>query len=223
MAEEARALDGLDAEAVILRLELDEPDERDAAEDAAVLAGLRTACAKLGLARARPVEVHLYPDRGSKRSLTGNAGDGHADALSGTLHMLAFDPAVLESVVAHEGTHVLATRALGTAGSAAFGEGLAVWVCGQYGLRALDDWAADPPAFEGDAAAFCGAAFRRLPEGTGYPVAGLLVRALVERAGVEAFLAHLYTAPADGLGDACEAAGLPRDAVDRALAEALRR
>jgi hypothetical protein len=80
----------------------------------------------------------VYPDRRSKQSLTGHAGDGHALASAAAVPVIA-GPG-FETIVTHEATHVLATRAWGVAGTPLVGEGGAVWVTGEYGGRALDAW-----------------------------------------------------------------------------------
>ena len=111
---------------------------------ASCLRGLTRAVQKLRIGRPASLTAYIYPDRGSKRSLTGDAGDGHAVVAARVLHMTFGGPptAAMEGLVAHEGTHVLAHAAWGPAGTPLVGEGLAVWVAGQYGGSSLADWRA---------------------------------------------------------------------------------
>lgn len=180
--------------------------------------GVARALARLGLppSEVSLPEVHVYPSREAKRSLTGNGGDGHSDSISATLHLLAVDPAeggVLEGLVAHEATHVIVARAVGTPGTAALGEGLAVWVAGEYGGRSLQSWASRRFRRAPQLADFLGLGFRRTPERESYPLAGLLVGRLVDEIGIERLLAELYPATRERMPDACERAGLARDAL----------
>jgi hypothetical protein len=85
--------------------------------------GITTVVDKLAITGPLAMTVYVHPDRRSKQSLTGNGGDGHAVAFARTLHVL--DGNGLESLVAHEATHVIITQAWGPAGSPLFGEGRA--------------------------------------------------------------------------------------------------
>lgn len=184
-------------------------------------APLDTACR-----RRKPLEVLVYPDRGSIRSLTGKALDGHADPISRTLHVVVYDAAEggpLESLVSHEATHVLAAARLGPAGSPLFGEGLAVWVSGEYGGKSLDQWRRELAEPIPSADELLGPRFRALPEATSYPLGGLLVEMLVKEVGREPVLRTLYGAGAFEWRQACERAGTSPQRVELALRAALER
>ena len=192
------------------------PDE--AANVAACARGAAAAATRLDLADPPPLSIYLYPDRRSKQSLTGDAGDGHAVPAAGALHVVA-GPG-LEPLVAHEATHVVAHASWGPAGSALLGEGLAVWVSGQYGGVSLADWRArlgGAPRL----ADLLGPGFRRLPEPQTYPVAGLLVQAAIDRVGLAAVRDHLYGATAGEWDRACARAGTSPRELEEALARAI--
>ncbi|MBI5502505.1 MAG: hypothetical protein HY907_19835 [Deltaproteobacteria bacterium] len=181
----------------------------------AALRGLAVAVKKLGLAAPSSLSLYVYPDRRSKLSLTGDQGDGYAVVSANVLHVLHADPSPggpLETLVVHEGTHVLAYAAWGPAGTALVGEGLAVWASGQYGGATLDQWKQrlDAPPRLAD---LLGAGFRRTPEATAYPLAGLLVAAAVDTVGLDAVRTHLLPAPASTWSDACVAAGTTAEAL----------
>ena len=223
-------LEGFSARATVHRLQLDAVTEQQSAEDAAIARGLVRALRGLELGAAElevgvvivPV-VHVYPDQGSKRSLARDGGDGYADLPSKSLHVVRFEPAVLEALIAHEAVHVLASDLVGAAGSALFGEGLAVWVAGSYGGRSLDEWRVSPPAAAAELAPLelAGSGWRTLPEEAAYPAAGLVVGALVDAVGLDAFLAHLYSAPPAELEAAAIAAGLEEGRLTSLFAAAL--
>ncbi|MCX4242971.1 hypothetical protein [Paraliomyxa miuraensis] len=204
------------------------PDGLPAAADeadlvAACMRGLETVVAKLGITAPASVTVYVYPDRRSKESLTGNGGDGHAVPSSHTLHVLA-GPG-LESLVAHEGTHVLGPDAWGPAPTPMLAEGLAVWVAGGYAGRTLEELR---PEIAGTGRSpivvlLEPRAFRSIAEGVGYPLAGLLVDALVTELGASTFTTHLLGATADRWDEACRAAGTSAGAIEDALARRLAR
>ena len=185
------------------------------AVDAACRRGIAAAAKALRLEAPPEVVVHVYPDRGSKRSLTGDAGDGRADVSSRSLHVLPFDAAEggpLEALVAHEVTHVFSYEVWGPAGTPLMAEGLAVWAAGQYGGQSLDRWAAagrEAPALE----AMLGG-FRRRPEQETYPAAGLFVGALIEKLGMEKVRDHIYGATPERWVESCRAAGTTAAAVE---------
>ncbi len=182
----------------------------------ACVRGLDRVVDRLSLDGAPTVDVFLYPDRATKGKLTGNGGDGHAVPSSHTLHVVRFDPkkgGALEGLVAHEGTHVLTTAAWGAPGSAAMGEGLAVWVSGKYGGLELEKWKAKvttPPRL-GD---LLGKGFFARKEAETYPASGLLVDRAIASVGLVKFRAHLYGATAGEWAEACAAAGDPALAKD---------
>jgi hypothetical protein len=191
----------------ISRLTLDPADEGEKAEDAAIAAGLEKVAAVLGKGGVR--EVHLYPDRGSKRTITLNGGDGHADPNSGTLHILPFAAPALTALVAHEATHIVAYERWGPAGTPLMAEGLAVFVAGSYGGRPLSPPGDAAPAFDDLLRGF-----RRLPEGRTYPPAGLFVGALIRTLGEEKVRDHLYPATPETWAAACGAAGTTPEKVE---------
>ena len=192
---------------------------------AASLRGLATVVSKLQIGSPASVSVYVYPDRGSKRSLTGNAGDGHAVAAARSLHVIATggsggELGALEGLMAHEGTHVLAHEAWGPAGSSFLGEGLAVWAAGRYGGTSLVDWRARlaPPA---SIAELLGASFRRTPEARSYPLAGLFIEVAVAAVGLNHLRDHLYGATAEGWDQACRSAGTTPAALQEAFSSLL--
>jgi len=199
---------------------------RERLENAACLRGLERARTGLSLEDPVTVLVHIYPDRGSKRTLTGDPGDGRADVESRSLHVLRADPkegGPLESLIAHEATHILAYHGWGAAGTPLFGEGLAVWVAGNYGGRTLEQWKARLPAEVPKVEKLLGPAFRRLPEATTYPLAGLLTETLIEAVGRDRYCDHLYPATPRTFAEACKAAGTTPEKVEALFRKALGR
>lgn len=195
-------------------------------EDAAIERGLARAEKQLGVVLGLPLDVHVYPDRGSKQSLTRNGGEGHADAISCSLHVLAVDASVggaLENLVCHEATHVLAAKRLGSAGSPLLGEGLAVWTSGRYVGKSLAEWKSALPKERPSLEELMGPKFRVLPENVAYPLGGILVETLVQEVGRERMLATLYGATPSEWRDACERAKTTAERVDHAFASALGR
>ncbi|HLT38012.1 MAG TPA: hypothetical protein VK034_17120, partial [Enhygromyxa sp.] len=141
------------------------------------------------------------------------------------LHMLRFEPTpggAFERVIIHEATHVLTHHAWGPAGTPLFGEGVAVYISGEYGGTKLDEWAkrldAAPPITE-----LLGPGFRSRPETEMYPIAGLLVAAAVERIGLDGVREHLFGATSQSWSEACERAGIDDDALAAALTDAIAR
>jgi hypothetical protein len=187
------------------------PDEADTI--AAIERGLATARDKLALTNLPPLTVYVYPDARSKQSVTGNSGHGHASVESGALHVLTVAPDKLQPLIAHEGTHAIAFRAWGAAGTPLLGEGLAIWVAGGYQGRALESWATEVAGRASlDDLLF---RFRSLPENVSYPLAGLLVERAVAEAGLAKVRDHLYGAPARDFAAACAAAGTTPAALVR--------
>jgi hypothetical protein len=184
--------------------------------------GIAKAVSALGAAGPLAMTVYLHHDTASKKQLTGDAGNGHAIGFARALHVVALPG--IEPLVAHEATHLLAAQSWGAAGSALFGEGLAVWVSGQYGGRALADWpaylkgAGVKPVTVGE---LLGKPFRALPEAQAYPVAGLLVAAAVAKLGLPAVRDHLFGATVASWPDACRRAGTTPEAMEALLAGAL--
>ncbi|HLU67345.1 MAG TPA: hypothetical protein VKZ63_13765, partial [Kofleriaceae bacterium] len=216
---EARGGDRAAAVQIRFPAQLPAAASEDQVVDAA-LKGLSTAVRRLELAEVAPLSIYVYPDRRSKQSLTGDAGDGHAVPAARAVHVIATGDtaaADLEGLIAHEGTHVLAHAGWGPAGSPLLGEGLAVWVSGRYGGAPLSAWrgkiGAPPPL-----ASLLGPGFRRLPEQEAYPVAGLLVDAAIARAGIAAVRDHLLAATPETWDAACKRAGLSSAELEADLA-----
>lgn len=181
-------------------------------------AGVNTAATALGLTKPAPITIYYYPDVRSKQALTGKAGDGHAAIAARALHLVSRpDPASIQHLVAHEATHVLAYEAVGAPGSPLFGEGVAVWVAGQYGGGTLDEWRAHLPDKLPTVADLIGPGFRKLPEREAYPLAGILVSVAVERVGRGPFFASLYGANAATWAEACKRAGTTADELEAAF------
>lgn len=170
----------------------------------ACMRGLRTAVDKLKIDKPVPLSVYLYPDHETKRRLSGKGGDGHAVAFARALHVVARRNG-LEKLMAHEGTHVFASAAWGQPGTPLLGEGLAVWVSGQYGGKSLAEWrrAIKPGPLEG----LLGNGFLSTPEPESYPRGGLLVEAAIKQVGLAGLREHLYGASAQRWADACTQAG----------------
>lgn len=192
------------------------PAAGEAALVEASMRGLATAVSKLAIERPVSLTFYVYPDRRSKQSITGDAGDGHAILTARALHVVTVPPAALEGLVAHEGTHVLAYEAWGPAGTSLLGEGVAVWASGRYAGMRLDQWKATlgdaPPIAE-----LLGPAFRTLPENRTYPVAGVLVEAAIAQVGLAGVRDHLLGATGATWEAACAAAGTSAETLQRAV------
>jgi hypothetical protein len=185
---------------------------------AAAKRGVETAIGKLGATGPLELAIYVYPDAETKQRVTGFAGNGHAIAYAHALHVVALPG--LESLIAHEATHVIAPQVWGVAPTAMIGEGLAVWVSGQYGGRRLTDWA---PYLKGATqgatiAELLGKGFARLPEPRSYPNAGVAVKLAIEKVGLAKFREHLYGATALDWRDRAERAGTTAEALDAAMA-----
>jgi hypothetical protein len=185
----------------------------------AALRGLATVVERLEITAPEPLAIYVYPDRRSKASLTGNDGDGFAVPSSRALHVLAVAPRALESLVAHEATHVLGYFAWGAVRTPLLGEGLAVWAAGGYGGQTLETWKTrfpTPPALD----TLLGPEFLRMPEADKYPPAGVLVETAVALVGPAAVRAHLLPASRATWDAACVAAGTTAEALQQAYAQA---
>ena len=196
------------------------PRDDEAKIIAAAERGLATLVKRLDLADLI-VAIYVYPDRRSKQSLTGNAGDGHAVPSSRALHIIGAPGPALESLVAHEATHVVTHYAWGPAGTALMGEGLAVWVAGGYQGTSLQAWAKKLEMIP--VAELLGTGWRKIPEDRKYPLAGLLVKVAISQVGRAAFREHLYGATVETWEQACLAAGISAAALETKLREALQR
>lgn len=187
----------------------------------ACMRGLTTVVKKLGLAAPVDMSIYLYPDRRSKRSLTGNAGDGHAVPSSRALHMYAPTAAAAQQLVAHEATHVLAYYGYGPAGSALMGEGVAVWVSGGYRGRSIAAWKSQMQYIP--IATLLGSGWRNIPEQNKYPVAGLVVQVAVANLGRDKALRHLLGASVHNWDAACAKAGTTPAKLEARVRAAQRR
>ncbi len=187
----------------------------------ACMRGLRRAVDKLALDAPVDMWIYLYPDRRSKMSLTGNRGDGHAVPSSRTLHMLATSPAAAEQLVAHEATHVLAYYGYGPAGSALMGEGLAVWVSGQYAGRSIASWTRSMRPIS--IATLLGPGWMKQNEADKYPLAGLVVEVAIAQVGLTRVLEHLLGANVETWDASCARAGTTPAKLERGVRAALGR
>jgi hypothetical protein len=185
--------------------------------------GFRQVVDKLRIEAPISFSVYVHPDRRSKKSLTGNEGDGHAMIAARALHTIAGPN--LESHFAHEGTHLLAYAAWGATASPLLGEGLAVWVSGKYALKPIDDYRAE--LAKGRRSTILDLlhpkAFRSVPEQASYPLAGLLFDALVTTVGADKVREHLLGATHVTWAEACQRAGTSPEALEKALDDRLER
>lgn len=191
-----------------------EYDELPAKREA-VLRGVATSLKKLDIAIPTEVRVVIYPNAAVKKALTHSAGNGHAVAAARTLHVLAFDAKPLERLIAHESTHVFTQQAWAPPGTVMLGEGLAVWVSGQYGGVELADWKQKltkrPPL-----TSLLGGKFRQLPEQETYPVAGLVTGAIIDRVGLAKLRETMWPATPESWQAACARAGLTTEELEKA-------
>jgi hypothetical protein len=195
------------------------PSPDEAQQITRILQGVGAAQAAVGA--ADPVmTIYVYPDPRSKKTLTGDIGDGHAVAEARALHVVVAPGDLMQSLVAHEATHVLAYQTWGAGGSPLIGEGLAVATARQYGGKSLVDWAT---TIEPIPIAKLLTDFRKLPEPATYPLAGLLVEAAIELVGVDKFRQFLYPAAISQWDAACRAAGTTPEALETALQDKLKR
>jgi hypothetical protein len=187
----------------------------------AIIRGIARAVDQLKVTTPPTITIYVYPDHKSKETLTGNIGDGHAVVSSAALHVVRFDPTpggVFERLLAHEGTHVIASQLWGPAGSSLFGEGLAVWTAGMYGGVSLADWQHRLGSRPSIASLLPVKAFRGKPEPETYPFGGLVVTVAIETVGLPGVREHLFGATAETWDGACKAAGTTAAALDAAVA-----
>jgi hypothetical protein len=185
------------------------------AQKAAVTKGLETSLKKLDIDAPTEVRVVIYPNAESKKAFTHSAGDGHAVPAARTLHVRAVEAKGLERLIAHEATHVYTQQVWGPPGTAFVGEGLAVWVSGQYGGSELVDWKKrlDKRA---PIATLLGVGFRQRPERETYPQAGITVGALIDLVGLAKLRREVWPATPEGWQAACERAGITSEKLDKA-------
>ncbi len=195
-------------------------DPKDAVLADAILLGLTEVLDTLKIDDPVSVTVYVHPDVRSKMANSGKGGDGHAVIADNALHVLTQEPQMMQALVAHEGTHVLAYHALGPPATSFVGEGLAVWVANQYGGKSLHEWeqtVKGSGSAKGDRRDLVGPAFRQAPEAESYPFAGLFMRAAVHTIGLDAVREHLIPATADRWDAALEAAGTSHAAIVAAI------
>ena len=180
--------------------------------------GIETALKKLATDRPVAFTVYIHPDQRSKQALTGNGGAGHVTAFTRTVHVFRHDG--LESLTAHEATHVITPQIWPPVGSPLFGEGVAVWTAGGYAGQPLSSFKKLSPR---PVKEMLGAAFRKAPEGETYPFAGIVVATLVAKLGIVKVRDHLYGATTATWDDACKAAGTTAAELDAAIASAITR
>ena len=157
--------------------------------------------------------------------ITGKAGDGHVDTVSRSMHLVTpkgGDLASLESLVAHEATHVLVAERWGTPGTPLIGEGLAVWTAGAYGGRDLVECKKSIPGPLPSVAELAGPGFRALPEETAYPLSGILVDTLIKEVGLDGVRRHFLPATAGEWDATCRKAGIPSVKLEKAFRKAAR-
>ena len=191
----------------------------DEAQIEAGLRGLDRARTKLALDSVVDLTIYVHPDRRSKQSLTGKDADGHAVVAAQAVHVIAGDTSEgggVESLIAHEGAHVIAYYGLGPPATALMGEGLAVWASGRYAGKRIEDLRTEAILGQ-DPKALLGPAFRRTPEAQAYPFAGLLFDAAVRTVGLPAVVEHLLPATPETWDAALTAAGTTPDALRAAM------
>lgn len=184
---------------------------------AAVERGVGTLVTRGGLKGPAKLDVYVYPDVRSKQSLTGKLGDGHATPAAHALHIVADAPRVpnLPPLVAHETTHVLLRAQWGAPGTALLGEGIAVWVAGQYAGTEVADLTAKTkmrPVPD-----LLGKGSFETDEADRYAFGALLADVAIETVGLQKTIAHLYPATPATWADACKAAGTSAEALEAAL------
>lgn len=200
-----------------------------ASEEAVVAAcgrGVRRVLEKLQITNAPLVTVYIYPDRGSKRSLTQRGGDAEADIASRSIHTVKFDPeedGPLEHLIAHEATHVIAYEVFGAAGTALLGEGLAVWLSGRYGGTSLETLKKNLAGQKPGLKDLLGRRFNEMPEQQSYPLSGLFVDAAINKIGLQAFTQHLLGATSSTWESACKKAGTTSEELEAAWHNAVTR
>ena len=221
MEREAAAIAGGKKAKVTVRFpEMVKPDPSDGAVADACARGVSTSVKALAVQEPSAVTFYVYPDRRSKEELMGDPGHGLAVIFARALNVLRYDPApggVLEGLVAHEATHVLAYDAWGPPGSAFLGEGLAVWVSGRYGGSTLEQWKKKGIPKLAVKELLDGKAFRAHAEQDTYPRAGLFVAAAMKRVGLPLFAKELYPAGASDWDAACTRAGTTATALGGAV------
>jgi hypothetical protein len=188
---------------------------------AAGIKGVSQALERLQAEAAKPLTIYLYPTHASKKSLTENGGDGHAVPSSRVLHAVVSSG--LESLIAHEATHILAPEAWGPMPTPLLAEGAAVWASGQYAGRTLAQLKDDLAGIGRSSVVSLlnPKGFRSIPEKYGYPIGGLLFETLLAEVGLAKASQHLATATAATWDDACTRAGTTAADIEAAFSKVL--
>jgi hypothetical protein len=160
-----------------------------------------------------PITTYLYPDNETKGEVTGDPGNGHANAMNYETHVVFGED--VNAFGIHEDIHVIAWHRIGDTPYALLGEGLAVSVEGTWSGHALSYWAsAWKNADALPSLAELEADFRGIDDSVSYPVAGHFVAWLTTTYGIDVVKA-LYVAP--DLDAAFESElGLTHDEVETA-------
>lgn len=175
----------------------------------AITKGLAKAGEQLGV-HAAAVRVYVYPDPKSMESLTGKKADAWVSVPAQSIHITIreqFDLDRVADTITHEAAHLYAFLSAGHPVSPLMGEGLAVWVSGQYGGMSLDEHATQLDFDKEQLIRMLSVDFRNYPESATYPLAGLMVGQLVDEFGLEAVLRDYYgTFPTEWRGDGATSA-----------------
>jgi hypothetical protein len=165
----------------------------------------------------RKLTTYYWKDLRTKERLTGREGNAHA--IGDVVHMTYGGG--IDATGPHEYVHIMANELIGAGPAALLREGLAVMVDGDWNGLPLDAAAAAlqrsgkmPPLSR----LLC--CFRDLDDNVSYPLAGHLVRFVVQRWGMDRFK-QLYMAR-DPEVAFDEIVGTPVDGVERAWIEAIR-
>lgn len=200
-------------------------DYQQAAIDAC-LKGVRSSLEKLHLKKSGPLHVYFYASYQDKAQITGKRGDGHADAATRCIHVIAQHKTklqALQNLIAHESTHVVSHYFWGPPGSSFLGEGLAVWAAGGYGGQSLRVWQngvfSDPPPLE----SLLGRGFRQYPEQMSYPLAGCFVEVAMEQIGLEKFKSHIWPALPSQWNEVCQSVGTSMPSLEKSWRKHLRK
>jgi hypothetical protein len=109
---------------------------------------------------------------------------------------------------------VFTQQAWSPPGTAMLGEGLAVWVSGQYGGVELPDWK-QKLTKRAPLTSLLGKEFRQLPEQETYPVAGLVTGAIIDRVGLAKLRETVWPATPESWQAACARVGLSMEALEK--------
>ena len=139
-----------------------------------------------------PIQTYLYPDNATKGQVTGSDGNAHANTLNFEAHSVY--SASINALGAHEDAHLVSYHRIGDTSFALMGEGLAVWVDGEWWGESLQHWASQHKA-SGAIPALSELIddFWSYDSGMTYPLAGHFFGFLVARHGVDA-VKRLYVA-----------------------------